>query len=637
MRIHLVVPTIVSIVCLAGAATAQQLGQQAAKGTPAKAPRLQAEERLDAVDHAERMARIAITGDLGFPPLPPVYSNSPKSDLLYADRFPVGSGETSPEAGDGSPAPVIVNGFIPSGPNGTGTAIGEIFRYQLPVDYDEQGAPVPMVIAYHGYGSSAGSVHPQTTIDEEANARGWFYMAPTGLDDQLFGTPPSQQNTKSAIQWMLDNFNIDEDRLYMVGFSMGGGVVSNFAARHRDPDGLMIAAIGVVAGTYDWEQAYNTGTTGLKALMENPYNFGGPPFAQPFRYRQASDLRFQSSTYPPLPGTLDPPSSMAVNLGSTPTYLVWDDNDTIVDVLNQGPHFVATLQEQGTLLDFHTVTGTVNPANGQPAPHSWSVLDEVDLFDFFDGKTVDRTPEQFSSMLDLSKDVSWLHLDQRFLDMFSYVDGAAEPGANALTVDAVANATYVEVDMGLAGFTGAGPFDAHVASATGSSFQLRLTGFDVPPAYTLDAGTGLLHPGTESNPLTGSLLKPIVGLAPVDLQVVCDPAWTTKLTTTPNPTAPGASLMLELDAPDTSTIAWLVIGFSEGLSPIKGGHKLSVALGPPAVIVAFVLDEDGDISFPAELPNDGGLSGTSLLLQTIAVDGGFSINSISNRWTLKIQ
>lgn len=631
MRFQSIVSTAIVVALLGITTTAQQPARKNQSADPVRPQ----QQRLDAADHAERMARIAITGDLGLPPLPPVYHDSPRDDLLYADRFPVGQEATSP--GDGS-LPVVESGFIPSGPAGTGTPIGEIFRYQVPVDYDPLGAAVPMVIAYHGYGASAGSVHAQSTLDEEASARGWFYMAPTGMDDKLFGPPISQQNVSAAIHWMLDNYNIDPDRLYMVGFSMGGGVVSNFAARRRDPDGLMIAALGVVSGSCDWEQTYHTGTAGLKALMENQYNFGASPFDEPFRYHQASDLRFLPSTYPPPPGTLHLPFSMATNLGSIPTYVVWDVDDTLPEVTAQGPHFVSTLQDKGTELDFHTVSGTVNPANGEPATHSWAVLDEADLFDFFEGKVVDRTPVTFSAKLDIGADVSWLHLAQRFLEVFSTVDGTVDAGAGSLAVEEVSNATFIRVDLGVAGLPGPGPFDVSVSTATVGSFHLQLTGSEDPPAYVIDQATGLLYPGTFSDPATGTLIAPIIGAAPpVDLTFVCDPTWTTSLTTSPNPTAPGGVIALSVDAPATSSLAWLVVGIDELLVPVKGGHVITVSLGPPASLIALPLDANGDVSLGGMIPATHALSGTTILLQTVALGGGATVDSISNRWSLQID
>ena len=52
---------------------------------------------------------------------------------------------------------VMVDGFIPAGSNGTGTIFPEIFKYQLGNGYDANGTPHPLVVAYHGFGGSAGA------------------------------------------------------------------------------------------------------------------------------------------------------------------------------------------------------------------------------------------------------------------------------------------------------------------------------------------------------------------------------------------------------------------------------------------------------------------------------------------------
>jgi hypothetical protein len=129
----------------------------------------------------------------------------------------------------------------------------------------------------------------------------------------------------------------------------------------------------------------------------------------------------------------------------------------------------------------------------------------------------------------------------------------------------------------------------------------------------------------------------VTGGTPVDLTVVCQPNWTTRLTTTPNPSTVGGALTIEIDAPDTSVVTWMVIGFTEALSPVKGGNTIAIQLGPPAMLALFTLDANGDNSFPASIPNDGLLAGNSFLLQTLSVDGSFALDSISNLWVLKVD
>ncbi|MFT7465412.1 MAG: hypothetical protein ACI9EF_003779, partial [Pseudohongiellaceae bacterium] len=223
-------------------ATSSAAAQAAARG-----PQVGGPVALNSADEADRADRIALTGTLGFAPLPPVLASSPRDQLIFADRIPH---KSQSYANSSAAVPTMFDGFVP--PSQTGTIFPEVFKYQLGDSYDAGGPSHPMVVAYHGFGSSANSVAGASTIEEECNARGYIYMSPTGLDDQLFGSISCQQHIEAAINFMTSGFNVDADRIYMVGFSMGGGVVANFASRHRDPDGIMIAGLGTVSAAMDW-------------------------------------------------------------------------------------------------------------------------------------------------------------------------------------------------------------------------------------------------------------------------------------------------------------------------------------------------------------------------------------------------
>jgi acetyl esterase/lipase len=592
-------------------------------------------ERLDAADHAKRMDRIRLTGDLGLPALPPVHADSPRDSLLFADRFPVNQ-EATTEGPDGG-TPTMFQGFLPMGQGGTGTDKNEIFEYQLGNDYDEFGAAHPMVVAYHGYGASHSSVAVQSTLDEECNTRGWVYMAPTGIDDQLFGSPISQQNTQAAMQWMLDNYNIDPDRIYMVGFSLGGGIVSNFAARRRDSDEMMIAALGIVSGTYDWTMSYENGGAPLKALLESQYNFGGTPTAFPFRYHQASDLYFRLGTYPPLPGTLEPEDSMATNLGSTPVYHTWDTGDPLPEAETQNPVMGTVLAGLGGTYMQVMTSGTVDPITLLPAPHSWAVLDEVDLFDFFDGKTANRTPNNFSAQLDGGNAVSYLSATQIVADAFTYVDGVSNTGSDALGILNVENAVDVDVDLAEAGQTTTGPINLLAASSDIHGFSLCMTNFAGNPAYLIDSVSSLLIAGTLSDPLTGSLMHNVPGNTVLNADVISEPNWTTQLYSSPDPVEPGGVLVLTIDAQPTAVASLLLIGFGEALNTVPGGNKVTVSLGPTTLLVELPLDLNGDIILPGSIPNNPSYSGLEVKLQSIDLNASAQVESISNMWTVHIE
>lgn len=586
----------------------------------------QAATRLDAVDHAERQRRIALTGDLGLPALAPVLPDSPLDTMYFADRVPPPPPQYAGPPGDGGP-PTMVDGFIPA--SVTGTGIGEIFKYQIPGGYAPGNDPVPLVIGYHGYGSSAASVALQTTLDEECNARGWFYMSPTGLDDQLFGSDPSQTNTEAALQFLLDNFSIDPDRIYMVGFSMGGGVCANFAARRRDPDGIMIAALGVVSGTFDWTLTWNLGDPAVQDLLENPFNFGGTPFQFPFAYQASSGLYFSAGSYPPLPGVLEFGRSMALNLGHVPTYVTWDLDDTLPEVLAEEPVFQGVLAALGGTLVSKPVTGTPSPK------HSWAVLDEAHLFDFFDGKVAQRYPTVIEGLAEKDKVVGWIDVRQAEAGDFTRLDAMAVPGSASASVSGVTNARRVTLDLAAAGLAPGGSL--HVAGSAGDAagFELAALGSAEPPAWMLETVGGALAQDFEGDPDDDSVWVPVAGFGTRQVDLVGNGSYTAALTTSPEPALIGQTVSIDVDGSPLAWDAWLLIGLQRAIGHAKG-ETLLVQLGPPALAMLLDLDGSGDVTLAGPLPNDPALSGVEFVVQAVTTRGPM-ILELSNLWGLDIQ
>ena len=534
--------------------------------------------------------------------------------------------------GSDAGGPQILDGFLPSGsgPGTTGTNLPEIFKYQLPTNYDPLGPPIPIVVAYHGFGSSANSVSSWSMIDEEAELRGWAYMAPTGLDDKLFGSPISQQHSEAAIGWMLEQFQIDPDRIYMVGFSMGGGVTANFASRRRDPGGIMIAAMGIVSSDLDWTQSWTLGDQALQGWLENSYNFEGTPAQKPFNYQQASALYFDETSYPPLPGSLVPSLSMASNLQWVPTYLTYH-----VDSPPPVPGAMDALEALLVSLGTPTQT-TIQTYPGPPGPMTWDVLDEVELFDFFDGKLATRLPANFSALQDLGGPVSWAATTQRSLGAFTRIEGDADPLSGSLTVTAVSNATDVVVDAGLAGLSGLWPLRVTASSADADGFRLRLTGFDQAPSYLLDATTGELVTLVDSDPATGSLSVDVGPGVTLSVDVVSDPNWTGSLVTSPNPAGLQSLVSVAIDLAPSSPSGWLIIATDEALYPAKG-VLLTALVTPPAIVVPLTLDGNGDAQFDTVIPNDAALLGLRLPTQAVGLDAAGLGESVTNLWGLRIE
>ena len=530
----------------------------------------------------------------------------------------------------------LLDGLLPAGEGGSGTELAEPFQYQLPPTYDLLGPAYPLVVAFHGSGMSAASTASLSTIDEECAARGWLYLAPTGGDDQLYGSPVCRQNLTATIEWMQDNHNVDADRIYMVGFSLGGGIVTNYAARHRDPAGLMIASIGTVAGSYDWTMSWKAGSSVTKDLLEHPLNFGGTPEQEPFLYREASALFFDPDTYPLYlsyaAAVLDPTRSMASNLATTPVWMTWDSLDLTKLPKAQNLKAHDYLVSLGGVVEKKVVTATSEP-------HSWSVLDEVALFDFFDGRVVDRTPSDFDALLPEGGAVSWASLAPRAEAAFSRLKGSADVPGEHLSVTGIENAREVAVDAGLAGL--GAPADLRVTVANtnidAEDFELQIGGLDTPPAYFVDPVSGALLHGTSSDPLAGALLHEVQAGDTFDGALITDPLWNASLVTTPEVGHAGDLVSLTLDAPAGSIRAWILIGAVEGLTRLPGGSVLTIADVPSTQFLSVALDPSGDAQLDVRLPVHEGLKGQRLLLQAVAQAPDRSVAGVSNRWTLSIE
>jgi len=366
----------------------------------------------------------------------------------------------------------------------------------------------------------------------------------------------------------------------------------------------------------------------IQEWLENPYNFLGTPLTHAFKYQQASAAYFDPSSYPPSSFTAVPELSMASNLASIPVYMTYDSGDTIATVPAENDALQALLLAEGGTVVKTVVTGT-SPT------HSWAVLDETDLLDWFDGKTAVREPEDFAALQDLGGAVSWAGTTQRTADQFTLLDGAADDVADSLSALGVQNATDVVLDAGVAGVGDSFPLRLDVSSADVDGFRLTLTGFDERPSYIVQAGTSTLLPLVDSDPLNNSLSFDVPGLSTLSLDVIRQPLWTTVLTSDPNPVPLPGSTSVMIDGPDTSGTAFMIVAITEQLYTAKG-LQLTALAAPPAILLQFSLNAVGDRVLTANVPNDPALSGLRLPAQVITFDGPVP-ESVSNLWGLEIQ
>jgi len=109
------------------------------------------------------------------------------------------------------------------------------------------------VISYHGYTFTAERMARYTNMAEEADKAGFMLVYPQGLDN-----PPSWnagintgdandvQFTRDLISFLEKNYCVNSHRIYVTGFSLGGGMAYRIACTLSN----QVAAIATVSGAY---------------------------------------------------------------------------------------------------------------------------------------------------------------------------------------------------------------------------------------------------------------------------------------------------------------------------------------------------------------------------------------------------
>ncbi len=180
----------------------------------------------------------------------------------------------------------------------------DVFSYQIPQGYNVNNSH-PLLVAFHQWGGNENSNY-YTQFDEEANNRNWIMLSPYGGSSNNYNHQGAQEMVKNEIEWMMENFNIDSNRIYMVGGSMGGASGAIYSNNHLDPTKPMVAATASASGILDCERRAIE-MDGNNSMIEW---FGGSWDEVPFEYHRNSAIYFADST-----------QSMHYNLQHLPLYL----------------------------------------------------------------------------------------------------------------------------------------------------------------------------------------------------------------------------------------------------------------------------------------------------------------------------
>jgi len=168
------------------------------------------------------------------------------------------AGSSEPADGD-APNGATVRGRIAVGRYYFDLAEKEVeYSYYVPTAYDPERR-TPLVILLHGLTSSPQQVIRYQGVTEQAEKRGYIVVAPFGYNERGWygsmgpGRPSlglrgrasnasdpenigalSEQDVWNVLVLARERFNVDPERIYLMGHSMGGGGSFHLAMRRPD-------------------------------------------------------------------------------------------------------------------------------------------------------------------------------------------------------------------------------------------------------------------------------------------------------------------------------------------------------------------------------------------------------------------
>lgn len=141
----------------------------------------------------------------------------------------------------------------------------------LPASYDPT-KPAPLLLAFHGSGGDGASQIAEWRA--AADAIGALICAPT--DPESAGgyafTPRERAAALAALRWMRRHYDVDENRIHLVGASRGGHLAWDLGLRHPDLWASMSPRIGgptfvVIGGRNNLRYSENLAAVPIRDLQ----------------------------------------------------------------------------------------------------------------------------------------------------------------------------------------------------------------------------------------------------------------------------------------------------------------------------------------------------------------------------------
>ena len=270
----------------------------------------------------------------------------------------------------------------------------DVFAYQLPENFNPD-LTYPLLVAFHQWGGNHMSPF-STNFDEEANDRNWIFLCPFGGSSNNYNHQGAQYMVKKTLEWMIDNHNINENKIYMVGGSMGGASGMIYANNHLNPEEPMVAATASASGILDCERRAIE-MDGNNSMIEW---FGGNWDEFPFEYHRNSAIYFADST-----------QSMHYNLKYTPLYFDFGITE---------PHRTHAEEMYDIMNGYNDYLWIDQDPEGS---HGFSVFDENHVCNWLNQFELRNNPDSINVNLDEPSRAYWIEAhNQLSNDNFIKID-----------------------------------------------------------------------------------------------------------------------------------------------------------------------------------------------------------------------
>ncbi|MCB0332027.1 MAG: hypothetical protein KDD55_00940 [Bdellovibrionales bacterium] len=351
--------------------------------------------------------------------------------------------------------------------------------------------PVPLLIIFHSYGGSHESFLTETDfVNTAVRQRGWMILSMLGGHPFHRGGLMSQIHTDLVLEHMQasDGDSIDFSRIYGVGFSVGGGAVLNYAARHLNFSGWRFAALVSASANLSIAHSYYEEPHSQLEYV-HPLVMGGNPSEVPFHYQQYSVLEatnpsisesfsLDPETYPSIESDL----SLAHNLSNIPLFLLHENSSSIPGLYHL---YAQTFGLYSFLLPF----GKANyEERSDINNHSWWVIDSEVACEFLENHSFEM-PLGGRYLIDRTMKLFSFDVERGSEERFSAFTFYRYPTVNELQLLEVRNIQSLRVELDSLDLTATLPLSLLFLFQDETINEVRIFGYSAAPQEVLLNGT----------------------------------------------------------------------------------------------------------------------------------------------------